>query len=1397
MIRIGIDIGSTTAKVVALDPKNETLFAAYRRHNAKPAEVLRLLMGELCDRLGVGRAALCVTGSVGMGVAERHSLPFVQEVAAATKAACAMHPEVRSIIDIGGEDAKIVFINGGRATDLRMNSNCAGGTGAFIDQMAILLGVDADGLDRLADAGTGAYAIASRCGVFSKTDVQNLMAKGASREDIAASVFHAVAVQVVAALARGCDICPPVLFCGGPLTFLPALRRAFANYLKLPADGIIVPEDSHLMTARGAALAADESRTFNLADLVCALGKGQGCAAAKPGGLEPIFADEADRAAWLGRMAKGDMERNALGTGRTEVYVGIDSGSTTTKVVAIDGDGRLVFDYYRNNDGNPIAAARAGLEAFADRAREAGADVVVGGSCSTGYGEDLLKAAFGLGHGIVETMAHYMAARRMDPKVSFILDIGGQDMKAIFVSGGVLDRMEINEACSSGCGSFIETFTRSLGYSLGDFAAAACASQAPCDLGTRCTVFMNSKVKQALREGAAVGDIAAGLSYSVVKNCLYKVLRLKSSDELGDHVVVQGGTMRNDSVVRAFEKLTGKEVCRSSRPELMGAVGCAIYAKAHPSACVPLNALLGRSECATRRHRCHGCENSCLVTTYTFAGAGRYHSGNRCEKVFSNVGGKDKRGTNVYTQKLALLFGRDGRVASPKLTIGIPRALNMYDEYPFWHTLFTRCGIAVELSDESSFTAYEQSARLVMSDNICFPAKLVHSHIRNLAQKGVDRIFMPFVVFEKLEGGQNSYNCPVVTGYSEVVRSVQGGSVPIDSPSVTFKDAKLLRRQCVAYLVSLGIDAGTAGKAFADAVAEYEAYGHRLAECNRKVLADNGGRRLVVLLAGRPYHSDMLVQHKLSDMIASMGVDVITEDIVRCEANTVEGVHFVSQWAYTNRILKAADWAARQGDGVQYMQMTSFGCGPDAFLTDEIRSLLKRHGKVLTLLKIDDVGNLGSIRLRVRSAVESLKFSAGGGCREAAPLPKAPVFGKADRKRKIIAPFFTPFISPLVPAIMRLAGYEVENLPQSDSLSADWGLKFANNEVCYPATLIVGDIVKAFKSGKYDPANTAVIMTQTGGQCRASNYLSLIKRALAESGFGSVPVVSLATGSGLSNEQPGFKMPWARIARVVLASLLFSDCIAKFYYASAVRERQPGQAAALRDRYLGEACKHISRNDAKGLVGLLAEAAADFDAIVVDREAPRVGVVGEIFLKFNPFAQKDITNWLVGQGIEVVPPLLTDFFMQAFVNSKVNKEHGLERVSVPGFAMGLAYKWVMGQVRRVNEAAARFRYFTPFADIFAEAAAAKGVVSLCAQFGEGWLLPAEIVSMARSGVTHVVSLQPFGCIANHIVSKGIEKRIKALYPDLSILSLDFDSGVSDVNVRNRMLLFIDNLKECV
>jgi predicted CoA-substrate-specific enzyme activase len=1351
--------------------------------------------------------SLTVTGSIGMGLAERFGLPFIQEVVAATEFVKRLHPQIATIIDIGGEDAKIVYLKPNGNSDLRMNGNCAGGTGAFIDQMALLLDVPVEDMGGLAEKSEHTYPIASRCGVFSKTDVQNLISKNVSKADIAASVFHAVAVQTIVTLSHGCEVVPKILFCGGPLTFIPALRQAFIDYLHLSEGDYLVPENANIIPAWGASLACVGDKTFTLNELIRLLADNKGVGGTEvkqTARLPQIFPSQEEYTAWQERKDSRRIGRAPLEGHTGYAYLGIDSGSTTTKIVVTDEQSRILFSYYSPNRGNPIDTVKKGLAELGEQCQRAGIELQIKGSCSTGYGEDLVKAAFNLDKGVIETIAHYAAARKINPDVSFILDIGGQDMKAIFVENGVLSRMEINEACSSGCGSFIEAFARSLNYPVEVFAREACLAESPCDLGTRCTVFMNSKVKQVLREGASVGDIAAGLSYSVVKNCLYKVLKLKNTEELGKEIVVQGGTMRNDAIVRALELLTGREVSRSNLPELMGAYGCALYAQSsvaeRDTAVVSLNGLLQTAGYTTRQVQCGGCENRCYIHKYAFANKNVYYSGNKCEKVFSNQGARTAKGRNLSAEKYGLLFNRTGKTENGKLTLGIPRGLNIYENYPFWHSLFDECGIQTVLSDPSTFYSYEAGVHSVMSDNICFPAKLMHSHVYDLVRKQVDRIFMPYVIFEKKERKEsaNSYNCPIVTGYAEVIKSAVNPAVPVDSPVITFQDMELLTKQCIEYLQQFGVDRQTGKQAVRQALAAQQAYEQELCELNRQVYARNKAEgKLTILLAGRPYHTDPLIQHKLSDMIAGMGVTVITEDMVRNEITSASDngqTFLVSQWAYINRIFYAAQWVAEQGNDVHFVQMTSFGCGPDAFLIDEIKSILGRHGKSLTLLKIDDVNNIGSIKLRVRSVIESLKFNHNLE-RKAEPFLTTKKFTVADRKRTILAPYFTDYISPLVPPVLKLAGYDVEVLPESNNDSAECGLMYANNEVCYPATLVVGDLIKALKSGKYDVSQTAVIITQTGGQCRASNYIALIKKGIIEAGYPEVPVVSLAMGDSMVNDQPGFTINWLKILPVALAAILFGDCIAKFYHAAAVREKDKGEARRLRQYYLDEAGKLILANRPDALYQLVGTAAKRFDEIIIPADnLPKVGLVGEIYLKFNGFANKNVAEWLIERKIEVMPPLLTGFFTQAFVNRKENLRTHVEKAGMPQFVYDFFHTLVQKKIGKVNKLASAFRYFTPITNIFEEAEHGKEIITLSAQFGEGWLLPAEIVSFAKEGTNNVISLQPFGCIANHIVSKGVEKKIKTLYPQMNLLSLDYDSGVSEVNIINRLLLLTNSLK---
>lgn len=1422
IFRIGIDVGSTTAKIVVLDASNEIIFSQYKRHNAQVGALVAEYFKDICKLIGSHPVKICVTGSVGMAIAEQLRAPFLQEVVAATEYARIAHPEAKCLIDIGGEDAKVVLFDK-HNTQLRMNGNCAGGTGAFIDQMTVLMGVDNTRLNELALHANHFYPMASRCGVFAKTDVQNLMARNVCKEDIAASIFHSIAVETITTLAHGAVYEAPILLCGGPLTFMSALRKAIADYLGLDEDkDFIISKQANLIPAIGCAFHAgqiigsrdDDNEVSTIEQLIKRLDSQTHVQ--WHSNLKPLFNDDTAYKTWKEQKARYTTNKQPIRSNATEkVFIGIDSGSTTTKIIALREDNSIAFSYYAMNLGNPIVAAKKGLEQLLEEATAKGTNIKVIGAVSTGYGEELIKNAFNLDEGMIETIAHFVAAKQLKPNVSFILDIGGQDMKAIFVEQGTVVRMELNEACSSGCGTFIQTFANNLNMDIANFADAACHADAPCDLGTRCTVFMNSKVKQVMREGATVADISAGLSYSVIKNCLYKVLKLHGNDSLGEEIVVQGGTMRNDAVVRAFEVMTGRDVARSDMPELMGALGCALHAKElNTNKEREINELLASADYTTRETQCKGCSNQCRVMQYHFAGGGRFYSGNKCERIFNNYAKGTQIGRNIYTTKERLLFGGATTTSTiiheasstPDLVVAIPRVLGLYEDFPFWQALFTSCGIKVVLSSDSSFHKYEQQLNSVMSDNICFPAKLVHSHIYELDQwlstiNAKDkRIFFPYVVFEKKEDARtdNSFNCPIVTAYSDVIRNSMALKNEMDSPVITFANRQLLQKQIMRYLKTWGINKKLIYTAFKEACQAQDDYNAKLVAENKAILEEARKKnQLIILLAGRPYHTDPLIQHRLSDMIASMGVCVISDDIVRGDYNTeARGTQLVEQWAYTNRIIKAAQWAANQPQDVHFVEMTSFGCGPDAFVQDDVRDILKRNGKPFTLLKIDDVSNTGSLKLRIRSLIDSLMIKNESGKKH--PFIKTKVFHKEDVRRTILAPFFTEFLSPLLPPLLKLAGYNLETLPMSDAQSAEEGLAYANNEVCYPATLIVGDMIKALKSGKYNPDDIAFVMTQTGGQCRATNYTALIKRAFIANGFTDVPLITLGVSTeGGDNEQDGFKFPWIKLSNITTNTLLYCDALAKLYYPSVVREKKPNAAKTLKQKYTNLAIERIAKNDAKGLVSLIHEAATEFASICSDKKCGQVGLVGEIFLKFNPYSHQFLEEQLIKKGIEIVPPLITPFFVQDFVNIEVQEKECLKENKIPTVILHAVYKLIEHRQNVFNKAAKAFPYFREFTSIYDDAEGAKGVVNLSAQFGEGWLLPAEITAFYKDGIKNVISLQPFGCIANHIISKGIEKKLHEKYPDLNFLSLDFDSGVSATNVENRLLLFLNNLQQAL
>lgn len=1411
--RLGIDIGSTTAKVVVVNEAAKVVFSAYRRHNAQAIETLLDILQEAHQIVGDALLTVQVTGSAGMGITEKFNLPFIQEVIASAEVVKQRYPNVQTLIDIGGEDAKIIFFNPNGLPDMRMNGACAGGTGAFIDQMASLLNIPVTDLNRLAQQPHTIFPIASRCGVFAKTDVQNLLSREVCHADIAASIFRAVVLQTLSTLSRGRVPQPKILFSGGPLTFLPALKTSFMEALAISPDDVILVDHAELLPAIGAALAHHSApHTTTLPALIAQLNTTSANQALIQPRLPRLFTDQAEFDGWLIRQTKHKTPRVAILALPTDqpCFLGVDSGSTTTKLVLIDEEGRLVFEHYRNNHGNAVQAVKEGLtllnQAFADHNRTPH----IVRSVVTGYGEDLVRAAFGFDEGMVETLAHFRAARAFNPDVSFILDIGGQDMKAIFVSNGHIRNIEINEACSSGCGSFIQTFAQSLGYSVSDFAAEACQSQAPCDLGSRCTVFMNSKVKQSLREGASVSDISAGLAYSVIKNAINKVLKITDKSVLGEHIVVQGGTFRNKAIHKALEVLLERPVVCPDIAELMGAYGASLTARDAftlqtelDSQLVSLDALETVTASKKQTINCRGCENQCTITKMVFANSNVFFTGNRCERIFTSRGQKAKAGQSLPARKAELLFNRPTtpQISGNGLTLGIPRVLNVFQNYPFWNELLTACGFTVRLSDVSTHPLYQRGVDTVMSENICFPAKLVHGHIYNLIEAGVDRIFYPLVTFEQKEfaDADNCYNCPIVTGYPEVIRSAIDPTgqhqIPLDMPIITFADDSLLKKGCYTYLKTLGVPRKTFNRAFRQAMAAQKSYQTDVkaqgAEILRRARAEN---RPVVLLLNRPYHLDPLINHKLPELITGFGVDLITEDAIPTNFAPLDNRHMVTLWAYPNRYYHAAHWAGKQ-TGVEVVQLNSFGCGPDAVAVDEVKGILSEYGKSPTVLRIDEIDSPGSARLRLRSMIESLARTTSAPSSEPKPRLTTRLFRKADQRKTILVPQLSHFYTAPLARPLQDMGYKFEFLPPADHQSVQTGLKYTNNEICYPGIILLGDMIKALQSGKYNPDEIAVGITQTGGQCRDSCYLPLFKKAMIAAGFSDVPIVSMAINP--LNRQPGFKINIVEYVYKLLVGLVYVDALSTMYHTSAIRETTPGQALLLANRYMKPFEDGSLPIKPAVLLQMLSQAVTDFNQLPTQiKNCPQVGIVGEIYVKYNPFGNNHVVQWLMSQGIEAVVPSLLEFFMSNFIIWPNNMKANLEKNNpLLRLVAQFSQKYIQGFTRHADEILQTFKHFRPHHTIKDIAHTAENIINLTNSYGEGWLIPGEIGEFVKEGINNVLCLQPFGCLANHITAKGIEKRLKAQYPQLNLLFLDADAGVSEVNFFNRAHFFVSHAKE--
>ena len=1571
---LGLDIGSTTVKLAFLDARASIIHADYQRHFSDIGTALLTMLNNAAPHVQGAHIIPAIAGSAGMALAKAAGIPFVQEVIASTISIRHCIPDTDVAIELGGEDAKITFFSG--SIDQRMNETCAGGTGAFIDQMASFLQTDATGLNELASRHTAIYPIAARCGVFAKTDIMPLLNEGAAREDIAASIFQAVVDQTVGGLACGRSIQGRVALLGGPLHFLSELRKRFVKTLALPPEQVIFPENALCFVALGAALEMRDHvrghgasrhtakpREWTMKELVGCIRHCVQAVRGETAPLPPLFASADEYREFQTRHACHQTPRADLRLHSGPVFLGMDIGSTTIKAAVIDAHGTLLHSHYSHSQGEPLAAARDILTNVY-RLMPAGAWLARAGA--TGYGGGLIRAAFGADLDEVETVAHYTAACTLFPEATFILDIGGQDMKCMHIADGVIDRIMLNEACSAGCGVFVETFAKSLGMETSRFVTEALASRKPVDLGSRCTVFMNSKVKQAQKEGATVGDIAAGLAYSVIRNALYKVIKAPDASALGPHVVAQGGAFFNDALLRAFELLLGRTIFRPDISGLMGAYGVALLARdeyqrlcdatpamsgfgatiekhpvtlQHPLPKAPTRLPLAQSSLITAQAlaafhwesktlRCRGCGNRCLITLNTFSNGNQHCSGNRCEKGGLAAGvEKPAPAANLYAYKYRRLFDHYQPLPAhhaPRGVIGIPRALNMYENYPFWFTLFTQLGFRVELSAPSSKKLYNSGISTIPSQTACYPAKLAHGHVLDLARSGVQHIFFPCISNEDREFSEatGTYNCPVVTGYPELLRlnieELQQRKVTLHTPFLPLDKPHTLANHLATLLreISCGSPPGKAeiAKAIQRATTEKERFQGHMQRVGKRVLnhvISRQGPEFAVVLSGHPYHIDPGINHGIADMIADMGVAVLTEDSVAHlkTDGPMPRLRVVNQWTYHARLYRAAALST-QFRRASFVQLTSFGCGLDAITSEQAQEIVETSGRLYTLLKIDEGANLGAARIRVRSllaaerakakqrntrrqpssirkvvcryknpptgpgsagymhnlrvrgraqadkalhtlqgaaSVPVLPILAGvgetvvsslmqlpgmtdnctlcsgyAGATGTMPTPdrasvlfrhphpqeprrglaqpcpscgtgsssagQRPVFTEAMRAtHTLLVPQLSPVHFTYVERAVGADGYKVELLPHVCRQAIETGLKYVNNDMCYPALMTVGQLVLAVQSKKYDTNSIALLMSQTGGGCRATNYIPFLRKALEDAGFGHIPVLSFNI-SGLE-EHPGFTVSSSMLKRVIRGAIL-GDVMARLYYRTRPYELTPGMT----DTVLAEMLEYCSRAvlDPSGsvFVQTLEHTVDHFAAIPIRNEVrPRVGVVGEIYLRYNADANNNVMDVIEAEGGEAVPGDIVNFLLYCLYDD-IFRAKNLGGSFIRATKKRFFIWWVERLRSHARKVFARYPRYGHISTLYELADKASSIIGLGHQTGEGWLLTAEMMEFLESGTPNVVCLQPFACLPNHITGKGVVKELKHRYPDANIAAVDYDSGASEVNQLNRIKLMM-------
>lgn len=1393
--KLGIDVGSTTIKVVALDSYNKVIYNDYRRHFSNIKNTLIDSLEECFKKIGNFDLKITVTGSGGIGVAQWLQCDFQQEVIACTRAVEEFMNKTDVVIELGGEDAKITYLKGG--IDQRMNGTCAGGTGAFIDQMAILLNTDAQGLNILARDAENIYPIASRCGVFAKTDIQPLINEGAKKSDIAVSIFQAVVDQTISGLACGKPIRGKVTFLGGPLHFLDSLRERFIKTLNLKEGEYFVPENSEIYVALGAAILSENNEIISSKELIKKLNSISE-KEIEDNFLEPLFKNDKEYFDFKKRHDSSVVPKSDLKTYKGNIFLGIDVGSTTTKAVVLGQNGELLYSSYNNNEGSPLNKT---LEILKELYILINKDTRIAKAAVTGYGEGLIKAALGIDIGEIETICHFRGAKEFMPNVEFILDIGGQDMKALMIKDGVINNILLNEACSSGCGSFIEGFSKSLGISIDEFAKLAISSKRPVDLGSRCTVFMNSKVKQVQKEGVSVSDISAGLSYSVIKNALYKVIKIRNFDELGKNIIVQGGTFYNDGILRSFEKITGINVVRPEIAGLMGAYGAAIISKENHKE-NEISTIITRDKIndftiETSCERCGICGNNCLLTINKFSETEKYITGNRCERPLGEIA-KKKNVPNLYKYKLKRIFSYKplSKEEAIRGEIGIPRVLNMYENYPFWFTFLTKLKFKVVLSPISNKGIFKLGIETIPSESACYPAKISHGHIMYLINKGLKIIFYPCVPYEYKEdsGANNHYNCPMVTSYPDVIKNniddLKEKNIKYLSPFLSLHNKEKLYKRLYEIFEEFNVTKKEIIEAVDAAFNERENVVSDIRKKGEETLKYIEEHKMKgIVLSGRPYHIDPEINHGLTDIITSFNMAVLTEDSVAHLGNLERPIRVVDQWMYHTRLYRAAAFVKERTD-LELIQLTSFGCGLDAVTSDQVAEILASRGKMYTLIKIDEGSNLGAVKIRIRSLKSAMEEREKNNVKlkNIDNSYNKNLFTKEMKKDwTILAPQMSPIHFQFIEKAARASGYNIDVLPANDKEAIEEGIKYVNNDACYPSILVIGQMINALKSGKYDPNKTALIISQTGGGCRATNYVGFLKKGLREAGFPNVPIISLNV-LGMER-QPGFKISY-RLIKKLMMGVIYGDLFIRVLYRVRPYETVKGSANKLYEYYREKAFKNVENGNKNEMNKLVKEIVKAFDTLEINDEVkPKVGIVGEILVKYHPTANNNIVDVLEKEGAEVVVPELLDFFLYCCYNSKFKNRY-LSGSSIVKTGCDIAISYIESYrkvVIKELQNSERFGYPSSINNLAKKAA---NVVSLGNQTGEGWLLTGEMVELIESDVNNIVCIQPFACLPNHITGKGMIKALKSKYPLANIVAVDYDPGASEVNQLNRIKLMM-------